>query len=216
MKKNNISFKRDTFKLTLLKNLKLEGQYQFPIVKGTNKILSKYEVIPFNLATSIENKQKYFVHFYIDDYQFDRIWNYPEKYLELLKQFKGCIAPDFSMYIDMPKSMQIYNCFKSRVLSAYWQENGILVIPNATWSDFNSFEYCFDSLPKNSTIAVSSVGCIKNSKALLKFCEGFLEMKKRLSPTHILFYGEIPESLKDDKKIIQIATHMQIKIKGVI
>ena len=216
MKRNNISFKRDTFKLELLKNLKLEGQYQFPIVKGTNKVLNKYEVIPFNMATGIENKQKYFVHFYIDDYQFDRIWNYPEKYLELLKQFKGCIAPDFSMYIDMPKSMQIYNCFKSRVLSAYWQANGILVIPNATWSDLKSFEYCFDSLPKNSTIAVSSVGCIKNPKALLKFCEGFLEMKKRLSPTHILFYGEVPESLKNDKQIIQIATHMQIKIKGVI
>ena len=123
MKRNNISFKRDTFKLELLKNFKLEGQYQFPVVQGTNKVLNKYEVIPFNLATSIENKQKYFVHFYIDDYQFDRVWNYPEKYLELLKQFKGVIGPDFSMYRDMPKSMQIYNCFRSRVLSAYWQWN---------------------------------------------------------------------------------------------
>lgn len=214
MKKNNITFKRNTFKLELIKDFQLEGQYQFPKVQGTNATMSKYEVIPFNMATGVENKQKYFVHFYIDDYQFDRVWNYPEKYLELLKQFKGVIGPDFSMYSDMPKSMQIYNCFRSRVLSAYWQANGILVVPNATWSDKQSFNYCFDSLPKNSTISVSSVGCIKNPKALLGFCEGYLEMKKRLCPANVLFYGEIPESLKDDKQITQIATHMQLRIKG--
>lgn len=215
MKKNNLSFKRDNFKLSLVENCELVGDYEFPQIKPTQQTISKYELVPFNLAKSVEQKHKYYVHFYIDDYQFDRVWHAPEKYLEFLKQFKGVIAPDFSIYTDMPKIMQIWNCYKSRALTRYWQDNGITVIPNATWSDEQSFEWSFDSLPIGSTIAVSSVGCIKNPKALLNFCKGFLEMSKRLQPTNILFYGEIPESLKNDTRIIQLATHMQMRLQNL-
>lgn len=211
MKKNNLTFLRDNFKLSLIKDVTLVGDYEFPEIKPTQQTISKYEIVPFNIAMSIEQKHKYYVHFYIDDYQFDRVWYSPEKYLEFLKQFKGVIAPDFSLYVDMPKAMQIFNCYRSRVLARYWQDNGIIVIPNVTWSDENSFDWCFDGLPQNSTLAVSSVGCTKNTKALLNFCKGFVEMEKRLNPTNIIFYGEVPESLKQKTKIQQIQTHMQMR-----
>ena len=150
---------------------------------------------------------------------FDNITNLSdeetEAVMQFLKKFKGVIAPDFSLYSDMPKAMQIWQCYKARVLTRYWQDNGIDVIPNATWSDESSYSWCFDGLPKNSTIAVSSVGCVKNPRALLNFCKGFSEMDKRLSPTKILFYGVIPESLKYDKRIIQIATHMQLNLQNL-
>ena len=215
MKRNNISFKRDNFKLNLIESIDLTGEFDFPILQLTQTVFTKYEAIPFNIAKGAEQKHKYYVHFYIDDYQFERVWQKPEKYLELLKQFKGVIAPDFSLYTDMPKAMQIWNCYRSRALAYYWKKNGIEVIPNATWSDESSYSWCFDGLPKHSTIAVSSVGSIKNPKALLKFCKGFKEMDKQLSPTKIIFYGVIPESLKCDKRIIQIATHMQLKLRNI-
>ena len=215
MKKNNITFERDNFKLSLIQNCKLVGEFEFPEIKPTQTTFGKYETVPFNVAKGIEQKHKYYVHFYIDDYQFDRVWYAPEKYMQFLKQFKGIIAPDFSLYSDMPKAMQIWQCYKARVLTGYWQNNGIDVIPNATWSDESSYSWCFDGLPQHSTIAVSSVGCIKNPRALLNFCKGFQEMDKRLSPTKILFYGVIPESLKYDKRIIQIATHMQLKLQNL-
>lgn len=215
MKKNNTTFDRDNFKLSLIKNCKLVGEFEFSEIKPTQTIISKFEVIPFNVAKSVEQKQKYYVHFYIDDYQFDRVWYAPEKYMEFLKQFKGVIGPDFSLYTDMPKVMQLWNCYRSRTLTRYWQDNGIDVIPNATWSDESSYSWCFDGLPKNSTIAVSSVGCIKNARALLNFCKGFQEMDKKLKPTKILFYGIIPESLKGDKRIIQIATYMQLRLQNL-
>ena len=211
MKKNNLTFLRDNFKMSLIEDVELVGDFNFPVVKPTQQTINKYEIVPFNIAMSIEQKHKYYVHFYIDDYQFDRVWYSPEKYLEFLKQFKGVIAPDFSLYVDMPKAMQIFNCYRSRVLARYWQDNGIIVIPNATWSDENSFDWCFDGLPQNSTLAVSSVGCTKNTKALLNFCKGFVEMEKRLNPTNIIFYGEVPESLKQNTKIQQIQTHMQMR-----
>ena len=211
MKKNNLTFLRDNFKMSLIEDVELVGDFNFPVVKPTQQTINKYEIVPFNIAMSIEQKHKYYVHFYIDDYQFDRVWYSPEKYLEFLKQFKGVIAPDFSLYVDMPKAMQIFNCYRSRVLARYWQDNGIQVIPNVTWSDENSFDWCFDALPKNSTLAVSSVGCTKNPKTLLNFCKGFVEMEKRLNPTNIIFYGEVAESLKQNTKIQQIQTHMQMR-----
>ena len=214
MKSNNISKTRNNLRLNLVKGAELEGEFEFPKIKATQTTFSKYELVPFNIAVSLlERKKNYYVHFYIDDYQFDRVWNFPEKYLNLLKEFKGIIMPDFSLYIDMPKAQQIWNSYRSKVLGYYFQSQGIEVIPNASWSDESSFEWCFDGLPKNSVIAVSSIGCMKNPKATLGFCKGFNEMLKRLQPIEILFYGEVPKSLQGNPKIKQIATHLQLAIE---
>lgn len=214
MKSNNITKTRNNLRLNLIKNAELEGELEFPKLKATQTTFSKYELVPFNIAMGLsERKQNYYVHFYIDDYQFDRIWNFPDKYLSLLKEFKGVIMPDFSLYTDMPKAQQIWNSYRSKVLGYYFQSQGLEVIPNASWSDENSFDWCFDGLPQNSVIAVSSIGCMKNPRATLGFCKGFNEMLKHLEPIEILFYGEVPKSLKGNSKIKQIATHLQISLE---
>lgn len=214
MKANNVSLERDNFRLGLIENISYEGLFDFPKIEASKVKVSKYAVVPFNIAKTVVNRKEYFVHFYIDDYQFERVWNKPEKYLEFLRQFKGVIAPDFSIYRDMPKAQQIWNCYRSRALAGYWQANGIKVVPNASWADESSFAWCFDGLPKNSTIAVSSLGCMKSKQTKLYFCRGFDEMVKRLSPVNILFYGIIPESLNRYNCIEQIATHIEINFKN--
>ncbi len=40
------------------------------------------------------------MHFFLDDYQFERLWNSPREYVELLKQL--CHRSDFSLYMDVP------------------------------------------------------------------------------------------------------------------
>ena len=50
--------------------------WQMPIIQNDNFIPS--DLIGFNYAKSSENK-KCGIHFYVDDYQFERVWNYPEK-----------------------------------------------------------------------------------------------------------------------------------------
>lgn len=47
------------------------------------------------------------VHFYIDDYKFECIWNRPERYLRRLSQYRFVLTPDFSLYTNMPLAMQI-------------------------------------------------------------------------------------------------------------
>lgn len=51
--------------------------------------------LPFNYALSHQDKD-YFVHFYIQDYLFNRIWNNPQRYIDVLKEYKGIVMPDCS------------------------------------------------------------------------------------------------------------------------
>lgn len=67
------------------------------------------------------------------------------------------------------------------------------VIPTISWSDTESFEWCFDGEPVNSVVAISSVGTQKNKVAKKLFLQGYKEMERRLSPETIIFYGNIPE-----------------------
>ena len=53
--------------------------------------------------------------------QFDTFRN--RKYLNILSKYGGVITPDYSLYRDMPLSMQIWNIFRSRALGSYLQSN---------------------------------------------------------------------------------------------
>lgn len=50
------------------------------------------------------------VSFFIDDYQFERIWNDPYPYIERLREFPCALTPDFSLYMDIPMAIKIGMC----------------------------------------------------------------------------------------------------------
>lgn len=152
--------------------------------------------IGFNYAKSCKAPYSKGVHFFIDDYQFTRLWANPDAYLELLGNFKAVCTPDFSTYTDFPKAIQIYNHYRKHWLGAYWQQNGITVIPTISWSDRSSFEWCFDGEPVGSSVAVSSVGTQINKESRALFLAGYNEMCSRLQPERIYFYGLVPDGCK--------------------
>ena len=134
------------------------------------------------------------VHFFIDDYRFERVWQNPERYTPYLEKHPFVVMPDFSTYTDMPKIMQMWNKYRNHLLAWYWQNIcGLDVVPNIMFSDEASFEWCFDGMPKRSTICISNVGVMQNKEWREAFAVGLTETIKRLSPTRILFYGKIPE-----------------------
>ncbi|MDF7641712.1 DUF4417 domain-containing protein [Bifidobacterium sp. ESL0784] len=130
------------------------------------------------------------VHFFIDDYQFQRVWNRPEDYTDLLARFQCMLTPDFSLYTDMPAPMLRWNCYRNRLLGAWWQAQGLQVIPTLQWSRPSSYEYCFDGLPHHSTVAVSTVGVLNDRKATRLWVRGFREALEMLEPSKVLFYGK--------------------------
>lgn len=171
------------------------GPYEIPEIKPSKPQLPQ-EWKPFNYALTEKDPSGKGVHFFVDDYQFLRCWNNAERYVPILRRFSVVCAPDFSTYTDMPMALQIYNHYRKHWLAAFWQANGIPVIPTISWSTRQSFTWCFDGEPTNSVVAVSSVGT-QNSKNRKKlFMEGYEAMIDRLHPQSIIFYGQVPEECR--------------------
>ena len=115
------------------------GQYDIPEIEPTQ--FDNADFIGFNYAKSAKNCKDKAVHFFLDDYQFARVWTDPDRYIPVLQRFKYVLTPDFSLYTDFPKPLQIYNHYRKHWLGAYWQMHGINVIPTICWSDQDSFEW---------------------------------------------------------------------------
>lgn len=148
----------------------------------------------------VENPEDYIAHFYYDDFKFIQAWRDPDRYIEKLRRFKAVVSPDFSLYTDFPRALQILSCYRRQWVGAYWQMQGLDVIPDVVWGDEESFSYCFEGIPKNSTVAVSTVGVKEdkfwNGDQGELFRRGYAEMIKRLEPSTILFYGDMIEGLE--------------------
>lgn len=161
------------------------------------------EIITWNEAITIYNKHikrndenfysDVFVCWYIDDYKFDGsagIWNKYEYVLKILKHFAGAITPDFSTYQDFPDPLKRYNTYRMRAYGYWLAKNGIQIINNVRWGSWESYCYCYDGLPKNSILAIGTVG--GSPKKLIdreRFNSGFFEMIARTKPHTIIVYG---------------------------
>ncbi len=173
------------YNLDLIENL-TNDFWQMPIIENDNFIPS--DLIGFNYAKSNENK-KCGIHFYVDDYQFERVWNYPEKYIEVLEQYECILSPDFSLYLDMPMPMKIWNIYRSRLVGQYFQSRGIKVIPTISWAEKDTFSFCFKGIPKGSIVSISTIGVKQDPNALEIWRAGVDEMIKQIEPKTILVYG---------------------------
>lgn len=162
------------------------GKYQMPILKNCYHIPK--DLISFNYVMNTDAFDKG-VHFYIDDYQFERVWNEPYKYIERLKQFDCVFTPDFSLYLEMPIAMQIWNVFRSRLVGQLMQDAGIKVIPTLQWCDKNSYDFCFDGLSEGGVVTVSTIGVKQNDHSNKLWFDGMDEAIKRLNPKHVVVYG---------------------------
>ena len=160
--------------------------WQMPIIKNENYIPK--DLIGFNYAKSSANKDVG-IHFYVDDYQFERVWNFPEKYIDVLMDYECILSPDFSLYMDMPMPMKIWNVYRSRQIGAYYQSKGIRVIPTLSWAEPETFEFCFQGIPKGSVVSISTIGVKKDNDALKIWKDGVDEMIRQVEPSAIIIYG---------------------------
>lgn len=135
-----------------------------------------------------------FVHFYIDDQKFDgkqsSIWLYPEKALSVIKHFAGIITPDFSTNADFPDPWKRFNTYRMRAFGCWMNQLEIPVINNVRWGTIETWNYCFDGIPKHSTVSIGTVASsLKQLSVRPNFEEGLFKMVNTIEPTTILIYG---------------------------
>ena len=86
----------DTFRWDRIKDATLVGMHDMPQLNPC-VAADPRNPIGFHAAKSLKEPSVSWFHFYEDDYQFERLWNRPGTYLDILKRFEGGISPDFSM-----------------------------------------------------------------------------------------------------------------------
>lgn len=146
----------------------------------------------FNYAKSTPDAEKGGLgcHFFVDDYQFERVWSSPARYLDCLRGYGCVLTPDFSLYLDMPDAMQQWNRYRSQALGSWWARQGIAVVPSLSWAQPSSFKFAFKGIPKRSTVAVSTVGVARDKAARGVWRDGMREAMRRLEPARVLLYGK--------------------------
>lgn len=153
------------------------------------------EWIGFNYVLSDKEPQGKAVHFFIDDYQFMRLWNNPERYIEKLKQYEVVLTPDFSPYGDMPMATQIFNHYRKHWVGRVLQENGVKVVPTIrASSDERCFEWYLDGEPEGGVVAISSMWTAK-ADAREYFLREFNTMVETLKPQKVYVYGNKVDGL---------------------
>lgn len=164
-----------------------DGVFELPIIKKAEIDLKDVMLIGYDKTKDRDKKNRgAFVHFFLDDYKFEVLWNDPEPRLGKLKQYRGVLSPQFSAYYEMPFSMQLYQTFRSRWCGAYLQSKGLTVIPTVYWGKPQTYWYCFDGIETGGVVAVSTLG-VRTEKDF--FLQGYHEMLRRLKPKAILCYG---------------------------
>ena len=167
------------------------GKYQIPQIQPVTELYIK-DWIGFNFVATTKKQRKLTgVHFYIDDYQFERIWNQPWRYSKTIKQFGAVMTPDFSTYLDFPLAVRIFNHYRKHWCGAYWQANGATVIPTIEWGLPEDYDWCFDGEPEGGIVAVSNVGIMRSKELRENYMKGYKEMLARLQPKEVLMFGHI-------------------------
>ena len=164
------------------------GKYNMPVVKACYGMPEA--LIPFNYVKSaVEgHKQELFtryVHFFLDDYQFERIWRDPHRYIKLMSNFAGAIMPDFSTYENMPKAMKIWNMYRAKLISQAMQDYGMNVIPLVRGSE----DFYLDGFEQGGIVAVSTVGIFADEEMRKKWQERISIALNKLKPDAVLLYG---------------------------
>ena len=197
-----------TYNLDILNGLPLSPGWEMPVIRREDYLPSA--LIGLNEINTAKATPESTVHFFLDDYQFERLWTRPRMYADMLSRFACVLSPDYSLYMDMPAPLKIWNTYRSRTLGAYYQARGIRVIPTISWAGPESFTYCFVGIERGGTVAVSTVGVVRDASARRTWRQGADAMVKALAPKRILIYGK---QIEFDARGAEVVTY-QTRVPG--
>lgn len=163
---------------------------ELPFIKPCNKIPCK--LISFKECKKSKDYDAW-IHFYIDDVDFEGVWTNPNQYIELFSKFGGIIMPDYSIYWDAPNPVTHWNLYRSRVIGKILQDKGFNVIPTVPFGTFEFNQYALKGLEKDSIVCVSTVGSRKEHFKRMAFQNGLDVLCKKLQPNTILVYGDVSD-----------------------
>lgn len=187
----------------LVKGAEFDGIFEIPIIKKPKKLIIPDKLVPFSKMDKV-NKKTFAVCEYENDMEFSDLLAHPNEYVEILKQYKGFISPDCSVYRDMPLALQITNIYRNRAIGYFFQKQGFYVIPCVRWGDDRTYttkflpeKIAFLGVEKHSIVSVGSYGQLKNRVNGYYFEAGMDAMMEELEPEIVLVYSKMPGEIQE-------------------
>ena len=147
------------FHQDLVKGARFMGRLDLPFIHGVN-VKPKYLVLFSDaMAGRCAHPEESFVVFFENDKEIERFWENPNRVLQRLDAYAGFAMPDYSTCVDFPIGISLNNLYRNHALGYWLQRQGKIVIPSARTIERLAGDD-LAGMPRNSSIIVSSVGCI--------------------------------------------------------
>ena len=172
------------------------GKYGFPQLAEEDYIPTQ-QVKPFNYMLSLDEPEKWWIHCFCDDYQFERLWTGFDYYMNYIIRLNGFISTDYSLYRDYDDDKLIWNCYRNRCMDYAVQKNNGIMIPTAGFGPEKTWDWCFDGLPMNSSVAVTTNGTLDDPEARRIFVGGIDALVHTVYPKNLIVCGKYPEWLNN-------------------
>jgi hypothetical protein len=172
------------------------GKYGFPQLAEEDYIPTQ-QVKPFNYMLSLDEPEKWWIHCFCDDYQFERLWTGFDYYMNYIIRLNGFISTDYSLYRDYDDDKLIWNCYRNRCMAYAVQKNNGIMIPTAGFGPEKTWDWCFDGLPMNSSVAVTTNGTLDDPEARRIFVGGIDALVHIVYPKNLIVCGKYPEWLNN-------------------
>ncbi|WP_173472881.1 DUF4417 domain-containing protein [Eubacterium ruminantium] len=172
------------------------GKYGFPQLAEEDYIPTQ-QVKPFNYMLSLDEPEKWWIHCFCDDYQFERLWTGFDYYMNYIIRLNGFISTDYSLYRDYDDDKLIWNCYRNRCMAYAVQKNNGIMIPTAGFGPEKTWDWCFDGLPMNSSVAVTTNGTLDDPEARRIFVGGIDALVHTVYPKNLIVCGKYSEWLNN-------------------
>ena len=129
------------------------------------------------------------LHFFTDDYRFESIWQFPQRALQRVSRYPIVATPDFSMPVDAPVVVQLYNLYRNRWMGAYWQSHEVDVIPTLSFGSEPTIDALASGIEPGGWILVQFRKKLRRTGNLGWWREAMLVCLDRLKPCGILVHG---------------------------
>lgn len=187
------------------------GQYELPEVKP---YIGDIPMVLTPYAMKDTGNTNGAIHFYVDDYRFTGMymWGNLAHYTAQVSRYRTVIAPDFSLFLDQSRTLNLFQLYQNRVVTAAWQQQGLNVIPSVSWGNADSLDYCFDGLPQNSVLSIGGLGNAHHPSMLELWVYGVHKTIEKLQPAALIIYGA-PKQLDLPVKTYYFKSFINTKFK---
>ena len=210
-----------------------EGAFEMPKIKKEEVDLENIELVGYDKLSSSKDNQ--IVHFFLDDYKFEVMWNDPLPRAQRLKSHKAVLAPNFSVYTEMPKPHKHSNPHDHDVdwsnnfpdfgppinyddAASEFKRYGVLTMSRKGYIEFSKYVSIEDF--RNSLLYGKEIVFSYNNKEYGVFCEGksLFTFNEANKPETEIEFSNIDELLGTDvqgKSLCEIITEVEVLHRNV-